>query len=407
MVTPAPVFGQTSSLQFSSELERTNYLSGGLIFSSAYDDNLIPYGSNRLVDVSYTVAPTIALRMTRRRLLWTLSYSPGYTFYQRYTAYNQAYQNLSTDLSLRLSPHFTFTAQELFSQSPMIEGQPNQFDTETGGVVQTPNQTIVAPIVDTLVDSTDVKMSYQFSPNGMVGLTGNVSELRYPKQDEISGIFNSNTVGGGAFYTHRLSGKHYVGATYQYQRYLASSSSLTVPTTETQSLLLFYTVYFKPTLSLSLSGGPQHADTYGAGVAPYQNWVPSAGGSLNWQGRHTSMMASYSRRITDGGGLEGAVRSNAADASIRRQLLRSLNGTIGAEYATNQVLDALPAYNANGHTITGNAALNKTWGEHVTATATYLRLHQDYSDPSLVSYFPNKDRVSLSIGYQFARPLGR
>jgi hypothetical protein len=84
-----------------------------------------------------------------------------------------------------------------------------------------------------------------------------------------------------------------------------------------------------------------------------------------------------------------------------------LNGTIGAEYATNQVLDALPAYNANGHTITGNAALNKTWGEHVTATATYLRLHQDYSDPSLVSYFPNKDRVSLSIGYQFARPLGR
>jgi hypothetical protein len=241
----------------------------------------------------------------------------------------------------------------------------------------------------------------------MVGVTGNFSELHYPTQNAVPGLFGSNTTGGGAFYTHRLSKKHYLGATYQFQRYLASSATLTAPTTETHSVLLFYTLYFKPTLALSLSGGPQYADTYGAGVPPYQAWVPSGGGSLSWQGRHTSLLASYSRRITDGGGLEGAVKSNAADASIRRQFLRSVSGTIGAQYATNRALELLPAYNENGHILAGNVAINKTLGQHVNATATYLRLHQDYSDLSLVSYFPNRDRVSLSIGYQFERPLGR
>src|ERR1700690_3093269 len=88
MATPAPVSGEAYSMGFTSET-RSNYLRGGLVFGSAYDDNVVPGSAGHPVsDVSYSVWPTISLDQTRSRLHWLLTYSPGYTFYQKTSSQN-------------------------------------------------------------------------------------------------------------------------------------------------------------------------------------------------------------------------------------------------------------------------------------------------------------------------------
>jgi len=128
---------------------------------------------------------------------------------------------------------------------------------------------------------------------------------------------------------------------------------------------------------------------------------------MAWQGKLTSFAASYSRTITDAGGLSGAVESNSASASVRRQLARKLSSSIGASYASNNVLDALPTFNTSGHSFSGNASVQRQVGEHLNLQLQYTRVHQSYSDIAAISSVPNRDRVMATISYQFTRPLGR
>src|ERR1700730_14129884 len=80
MLTPPPVSGQEYPTSFSGG-ERSNYLRGGLAFTSAYTDNAIGSVTGKPVsDVSYSVAPFIALDETTSRLHWVLTYAPGFTF---------------------------------------------------------------------------------------------------------------------------------------------------------------------------------------------------------------------------------------------------------------------------------------------------------------------------------------
>src|SRR5215831_9778965 len=72
MAVPAPVSGEGYSMGFTSET-RSNYLRAGLIFSTAYDDNVRPGSAgNAVSDVSYSVWPTISLDQTRSRMHWLL-----------------------------------------------------------------------------------------------------------------------------------------------------------------------------------------------------------------------------------------------------------------------------------------------------------------------------------------------
>ena len=407
MLTPAPVSGEGYSMGFTSET-RSNYLRGGLMFSSAYDSEAtIGTNGQPVSDVSYSIWPTISLDQTRSRLHWTLNYSPGFTFYQKTSSLNQENQNLGVNLSYRLSPHVTLSLRDSFQKTSNILNQPNQdFAQPVSGSMFVPNESVIAPIANVLSNTANATLTYQFSANGMVGASGTFSNLHYPNQAQVPGLGDSSSRGGSAFYNHRLSKMNYIGATYQYQMFLAYP---TIGQSETQahSVFLFYTVYFKPTFSVSFFGGPQYSNTQQFGLPTSSSWSPAAGASMGWQGKVTSFALSYSRIINDGGGLSGAVESNSANASVRRQLTRTLSTSIGASYADNSILDALPALNTSGHTISGNASLQRQFGQHLNLQLQYMRLHQSYSDIAVLSAVPDRNRESITISYQFARPLGR
>src|SRR5271157_2013165 len=107
MQTPPPVSGQAYPTLVGSET-RSNYLDAGLILNTAYDDNVPGVTSAHPVsDVIYTIWPTIALDQTTSRQHRTLTYSPGFTFYQPTSALNDVDQSVALQYQYRLSPHAT------------------------------------------------------------------------------------------------------------------------------------------------------------------------------------------------------------------------------------------------------------------------------------------------------------
>ena len=407
MLTPAPVSGEGYSMGFTSET-RSNYLRGGLVFGSAYDSEATTGTNGQPVsDVSYSIWPTISLDQTRSRLHWVLNYSPGFTFYQKTSSLNQENQNLGVNLSYRLSPHVTLSLRDSFQKTSNVLDQPNQdFAQPVSGSVFVPNNSVIAPVANMLTNTANATITYQFSANGMVGASGTFTNLHYPNQAQVPGLGDSSSKGGSAFYNHRLSKMHYIGATYQYQMFVASPT-FGQSETQSHSMFLFYTVYFKPTFSVSFFGGPQYSNTQQFGLPTSSSWSPGGGASMSWQGRLTSLALSCSRAINSGGGLAGAVEATSASASLRRQLTRTLSASLAASYADNSILDALPTLNTSGHTISGNASVRRQFGQHLNLQAQYMRLHQSYSDVAVLSAVPDRNRESITISYQFARPLGR
>ena len=327
MKTPAPVSAQSYPTQVTSE-ERSNYLRGGLAFTTAYTDNALgSIGAKPVSDVSYSVGPTLGLDETRSRLHFVLTYAPGFTFYQRTSSRNEQDQNASFSLKYRLSPHVTFVAQDGFLKTSNVLNQQNFSPTgAVSGGTQGPNVSVIPPIANLLSNSGNVGITYQFAPNGMVGASGSFTNLHYPNPAQVPGLFDSSSQAGSAFYSFRFSKMNYIGATYQYQRLIAYPTA-GQSETQTHALLFFYTLYATSGFSISFFAGPQHSDTIQPAQPPVlvqsttlRQWTPAAGASLNWQGRLSNFAFSYSRVISSGGGLIGAVQMNAAVGSPGTEL---------------------------------------------------------------------------------------
>jgi hypothetical protein len=408
MMTPPPVSGQIYPLAPASE-ERSNYIRGGVTFTSAYSDNVVgSTGSTPVSDVSYSVWPTIALDETTSRLHTTLTYAPGFTFYQRVSAFNQADQNAAIDLQYRLSPHVTLSAHDGFQKTSNVFNQPDQgFDLAVSGAADAANTTIVAPLADQLVNTGNVGITYQFSANGMVGGSGTFTNLHYPNPDQVPGLYDDAACGGSAFFATRITPQHYIGVTYQYQQLLSYPGAATNET-QTHAILGFYTFYPARTFSFSLFGGPLYYNsgaqffTAGQSAAPaVQSWTPAAGAGLNWQLARSSYALSYLHTVTSGSGLVGAVELDSLNASVRAQITRNIIALLAGTYGNN---NELAFATLGGHTILASAGLQRAVGQHINLQAGYTRLHQTYS---FFSANPDSNRESVSISYQFARPIGR
>ena len=251
-------------------------------------------------------------------------------------------------------------------------------------------------------------MTYQFGLNDMVGASGTFVNLHYPQPEQVPGLYDTSSLGGRAFYTRRVARGQYIGTTYEYQRF-AAYPIVGVNEAQTHAAFLFYS--FSPRsykFSISFFGGPQ----YSAAVQPaplprVTSWTPAGGASLGWQGRANSFAVSYLHIITSGGGLIGSAHLDSGTASIRQQLTRTLRASVSGGYAQNNVIGSPLVGVTNGHSISAGASLQQLIGQHVGVQLGYTRIHQIYSHVALISVIPDVNRESVSIFYQFSRPLGR
>jgi hypothetical protein len=408
MMTPPPVNGQAYPAVVGSE-ERSNYLRAGLIFNTAYSNNVLgDVGINPVSDVSYSIFPTIAIDQSTSRLHWMMTYGPGFTFYQRTSSRNQEDQNVTLNFHYRVSPHITFSAEDFFQKSSSVFNQPGSFSGETvSGSPQPPLIAVIGPVASQLSNRANVQLTYQFGMNGMVGADGTFTNLDYLDPTEVSGLYDSSSSGGSAFYSYRFSRNHYIGGTYQYSR-IVSFPVNAQSEIQAHTVFLFYTIYLSPTFSLSFSGGPQHYELIQPPVPTYGSWSPTFTASMGWQELHTNFSASYSRVVTGGGGLVGAFQSNSANASARWQLAHTWSLGASASYMINKSESPSSFLTTQGgHSIFGTVSVQHQLSQHLQLEFGYTHLHQSYSGIPVISNAPNTDREFMSISYQFARPLGR
>ncbi len=305
--TPPPVNGNSYPTATGAE-RRSNYLRVGLVFTSGYSDNVLGYTSNPVGDIDYSIYPTIAISKTTPRVLLDFEYSPGFTFYQKTTSRNQTNQNLGLNFQYRLGPHVTATLRDNFRQTSSVL-YANPLSGDAAAVPQSPTAPIIGPVGDQISNSAEAQLNYQFRRNGTIGANGTFSNLHYLDPSQVPGLYDSSSSGAGAFYSHRLSKRHYLGGHYQYAKTLAYPLNI-VSTVQTNALFLFYTLYLTPTFSVSVSGGPQHYQISQVGLTSQSAWTPTVVASGGWQGRHTNVSASYSHMVFGGGGLVGVFKSD-------------------------------------------------------------------------------------------------
>jgi hypothetical protein len=416
MMTPPPVSGEAYPTTVGSDM-RSNYLSAGLIFNTAYDDNVLAgSGSTPVGDFIYTISPKISLNQTTVRQRLALTYSPGFTFYQPTTTLDITGQNAAVNYQYRLSEHTIISLSDSFQKSSNALDQlyPSSGGGGISGSSQPPPVGVVAPYADMLNNTAYVGLSYQFSRNGMIGVSGNAWLNNYPDPAEASGLYNSNSLGGSIFYNHRLSNTQYAGVTYQYLKSQSNPATIqpnpgiAQTDTRTNALLAFYTIYLNPTFSLSLSVGPQHFDISQSPSQSFDSWSPSVTASIGWQSSHTNVVAGYSRSVSGALGLPGAFNSNSANASVHWQLARAW--TLGAAGSFSNSTNVTPFFttsNQGGRTASGSISVQHWLSEHLEVAVGYDRLYQSYTDIAVISADPDSNRGFVSLSYQLKRPLGR
>jgi len=418
---PALINGEVRSLSFSSELDRTNYLNGGVTLQGTYDDNVLSLPSNPVGGYTAAILPYIAIDQSRSRLHWNLNYAAGFVANQRLADQNQQSHNAGAELEYRVSPHVDLRLSDHFLYTTNFFDLLQQNVGNPGsGALQQPNQSVITPLAKRISNLGTAEMNYQFSPNDMIGGSGTFYDSRFRDVPPgTTNLLDTDTQQATGFYTHRLARSYWIGGAYEFQQLNFSPG---VDQATTSSFLLFNTIYLRPRMSISLFYGPQHwqydSEVISQVVAvpvvlvvsspvSERRWTYAAGASFNWQGEHTSVQMSASRRITDGGGILGPVELVSAQAALRQRLTRSLTLAFGGIAGDNRLLANFNGVADRLRSASGSAAIEQLLGQNFVVSLGYGRDYQRESGGTPPPTDVNHNRGWVSLSYNFSKAIGR
>ena len=333
---PTPFTTSSQSLAFSSELERSNYLNGGVRLSSTYDDNALNTSTDQVSNFSYSVLPYIGLKQDISRLQLRFDYSGGFTINQRLSVRNQGTQTADADLRYRLAPHVDLRLLDNFF---MTSGFLNQLSEGIApGTPDGPNLTLITPLANEKSNNVTGEFSYQFSPGSVVGFGGTYYFLNFSDASGGAQLQNTRMLRGMAFYNHRISHRNWLGLNYSAESLTFSPSS---DNTFVHSIQGTLTVLSSHKMTLTAFGGVQFSNTQTEFLfipISYNQITPTEGANFAWNGLRTSATSTFSHKVSDGGGVLAAVQSTMAQGSVRRQLFRRTGIACNFTYSSNNPL---------------------------------------------------------------------
>ena len=410
---PAMLGGRGGSLAFVSEMERSNYLSGGVNVGAGYDDNAFLGSGGQVGNTTFSVFPNIAIEQSTSRMRWSLGYLGGLTVNERLSNRNQGSHVLSFDSEFRLSPHVNFRAAENFFSTTGIFGTntASAFQPGPGGS----NGTLITPLVNQLSSQTVVETNYHFARKDVVGASGSFYALHY--SDVSTGaatLDNTQTASGTAFWLHELFRRDWGGFGYVFERITFGPSG----ETRVQTFAAMNTLSLSKTFSVSAFLGPQYSENQGLAAtgtnarqfSTFNDWSLAGGVEGNWQKERTSVAAGYSKQVSDGGGFLGVVGVHNVHAAIRREFLPGWAATFGAVYGNNQAITLISADKVTSiKTTSVGASLERNIGRSLGFRIDYFHdlQNQSFSSASTQTFDVNRNRYSVTLSYQWAKPLGR
>ena len=400
-----------SSGAFVSEMERSNFLRGGINVGSAYDSNPQLSVSGAESNTSVSIFPNIRLEQSTSRMRYTLGYAGGLTINENLPTQNQQAQNVNFDSQFRLSPHVNLRIAENFSYTTGL------FDAGSGAGVVTgsggPNTSLIFPIATQRSSLTTVETNYHFALNDLIGGSGSFYDLRFSNETSGAQITNPLTdaqnASASAFWLHHLFRGDWGGASYHFDRITFDGGESLV-----HSFHAVNTLNLSSRFTVTAFVGPQYAENQGivpGAILPSDsnNWSVAGGVEGGWQNQRTSVSGGYSRSISDGGGILGSVRVGNVHANIRRELIPGWTGSLMASHGTNQELIG-PVGSASSVNVTSAGVLLERYvGKSVGLRIGYTHDFQQesgFSLPNPPTLDAHRNRVFVTLSYQWAKPLG-
>ena len=405
---PALLGGAGTSSSFIPELERSNYLRGGVNVGATYDDNPLLLSSGVHSNTSETIFPSLSIEESSSRMRWSFGYAGGLTVNQKITNQNQGSHNLNFDSQYRLSPHVNLRVAETFSMTTGF------FDAGNGaqGVVGAggPNASLLAPLSTQRSSLTTVETNYHFALNDLVGASGSFYDLHFTNVPAGTQLTDSQTATGSAFWLHRILRGDWGGASYNFQRITFSPSG----ETRVHNFLAVNTLSLSNRFTLTGFVGPQYLENQGLApggkpISQSSNWSFAGGLEGGWRNQRTSVAAGVSRTISDGGGVLGAVRLQTVHGSFRRELVPGWAVALNASYGTNRSLLVPSANSASSIKLTSaGVSLERNVGKSIGLRLGYAHDFQEqFGVPGAAQALDaNRNRFFVTLSYQWAKPLG-
>ncbi|HEV2488841.1 MAG TPA: hypothetical protein VGT03_03460 [Candidatus Acidoferrales bacterium] len=233
-----------------------------------------------------------------------------------------------------------------------------------------------------------------------------------PNQPAVT-LIRSRISSGNAYFTHVISPRNTVGVQY-------GAQALEFPQhnarTFTHSFNFLDVITFSSHSSLTLFAGPDYSLTSNQIVfslggiiisipVTANTWSASGGAIYSLQGERTALQAQFSRHVSDGGGLIGAVYLTSGRIDIITRLTKNWDLDMNGIGAVNNLIAGTSSSNPQLLRYGAGAGFNRKLGENFSMRFFYDRMNQSASNVNEVLGNHNIGGISLDI--HFLRPLGR
>jgi hypothetical protein len=405
---PDPLSGNAMRPTFGGETKSTNTLTTTLRVSTDIDDNALNNNANKLTDYITRFDPNFVWNLSRRRWSMETDYTPGFSYSVELPRYRTFSHNLHNSLNLMLARHVNLQLRNAFIRTSDPFDRLSAFQSGPGfGVLDSTNPSYLgAPTLYTSNQS-GLDLTYQPAAHTTLGVSGSYAIKTF---DDLitNATYNRDThvATGRVFANQQLSPRQSVGVSYDYSVITSGIYGRTVA----HSILLFDSWQLNPKVSVSVFAGPQYTDVaYGSALSPVplqSGWSYSAGGTLAWHGQRTGLTGSVVRRISDGGGLGGAVEMTNITAGLSRKLGRDWTATLDGGYTingSNAVANSYPSYSY----LVAGAGISRRIGRNFSFDTRYAYSHDDRSVSSTpFGLLADHNRVSFGFSYTFSNRLG-
>ncbi len=415
--------GQAVPLVLPGEHNKTNLLTARMTLTNFYDSNIGSTATNQVGNFSWFIQPQLAVMVSRPHVDCSFNYSPALTIDQRFRDNDLFAHNLGLDLKYRPTRRMTLRVREsLRVETHLLDRLTQRPSNPEFSVLDQPNDLVLTPPARRIYEEAGVDVGYLVDPYTIIGISGNFAQSRFrnlPDQAPVAGSLIDSQFGGGrAFFSHRLSRRHSVGAMYQLQSYLFQGGQARAIT---HSILYTHSIALTPSMLLSFFAGPEFSRLHnqllvnidlGALIGQFSiNTFTkptsfSGGATYQWTGKRTVFLGTLVDRVSDGGGLFGVSRFKAVTGDVRRRLGPRLTAGLGLSYGTTSALGLSSSFSSST-TLSATSSLSWSVSQHVGLELRYARQRQGGYSSSILLPPGDHNLFYVSLTYQFTRPLGR
>lgn len=397
--------GEIPSPVNEEETYKGDVLTMGVGISTNVDDNALNDNRNKVLNVLTTVQPHFGWTGSHPRTEWTVNYRPGYSISHQLPIYSSRSQQLDSTFQWRPVRRLKLRLRESLLESTNPFDRLQSVEPAPGSpVINQPNSAILTT-ARTSSQHAGLDLIYATGPHSIIGASGSFFEVNYKDPASSRAFGGASSTAGQLFYNRKISPRQWVGIDYNVRELTAhapDSRSLV------QNIFATYSVMLRPHTVLAGFAGPERSTTHESTLSattPVRGSDHWAGGATySWSSSRSGIIGSFSRQISDGGGLAGIVRVSSARAQVRHEFVPRWAADLSLSYERNKTLST--ATNTLTY-ISGACGLSHSLRPDLWIDVRYWWVHESAAGVQPALSAADHNRISISLLYDLKSLLGK